>query len=101
MVVAVAELDLELDPPEERARRVEDDAVRARLRLGEIAHAAVVVGDALARNRPVRAQQLDGDPGRGSAAFGVEDVVRAGALVRASEEEIAREQRKEAARLWA
>jgi hypothetical protein len=29
-----------------------------------------------------------------------EDVVRGGALVRASEQEIAREHRKEAARLW-
>ena len=38
--------------------------------------AAVVVRDALAGDRPVGAQQLDADAGRGRAALGVEDVGR-------------------------
>src|SRR4051812_50032410 len=49
VVMAVAELDLELDPLEERRRRMEDDAVGARLDRGELADAAVTVGHTVAR----------------------------------------------------
>ena len=44
MVVALFELDLELDALEERRRRVEDEPVRTRVEIVAEARAAVVIG---------------------------------------------------------
>ena len=75
MVVAGPENDLDLDPPEERRARVEDEAVgpRAEVVAGEVRDAAVVVG--LARGDEVgAAEELDRDSAGGLAALGVQDV---------------------------
>ena len=65
MVVAGPEHDLDLDAPEERRARVEDEAVgpRAEVVAGEVRDAAVVVG--LARgDEVVAAEELDRDAAR-------------------------------------
>ena len=77
MVVAVGELDLQLDPREERRGRVEDEAVRAG---GEAvrepgAPVAVRLRD---RHRAVRSRELDRDAGGGPSRAGVEHVRREG-----------------------
>ena len=87
MVVAVSELDLELDAAEERRGRMEDEAVGARLEVVGETRTAVAVGRGGCDGGAV-AKELDRD-------------ARGGALVNAREEEIAREHRTQAARLWA
>ena len=77
MVVPVGELDLELDPPEERRRRVEHEAVGAGNAPAELADAAVGVrlpgADEL-----LGLPQLDPHALRRPAVLGVEDVGRDG-----------------------
>src|SRR3954451_23292600 len=72
--MALGEDDLELDAAEERRGRIEHNAIRAGVGIGEVADAAVVVGDPLACERAVRAQQLDAHARGGQAALRVEHV---------------------------
>src|SRR5207249_7270050 len=70
------ELDLELDPPEVRRGRMEDEAVAARLeRLGEAGDPPVVVGAALGDELGLSEELDPNAAGRGALA-GVEDVRR-------------------------
>ena len=75
MVVAVGELDLELDAGEERRRRVEHEAVRAGAEVVREASAPVAVG--LRGGDGAGAPgQLDRDPDRGAPRRGVQHVGR-------------------------
>ena len=73
MVVPGPEVDLELDPPEERRGRVEDDAVGARVGVGELPDPPVRVGLA-GPDEIVLPPDLDAHAGNRHAALGVEDV---------------------------
>ena len=65
-MVAVAELELELDAREERRRRMEDEPVRPGRDIGELPDAPVAVG--LARgDELVAPEELDEHPCRGPA----------------------------------
>ena len=73
MVVAVSELQLELDAAEERRRRVDDEAVQARLEaVGDLCP-AVGVG-AGGRDLLVAAVKLDRNVRGWFSLAGVEDV---------------------------
>ena len=65
MVVALGQLDLELDPPEERRRRVEDEAVGPGLAAAELADAAVGVRLAGAARAPRPRQSSTRTPDAG------------------------------------
>ena len=74
MRVPVTELDLELDPAEERRRRMEDQAVHTGRQAGpELGDPAVVVRPSLA-DELIALVQLDRDALGGPPAFGVEHV---------------------------
>ena len=75
MVVAVAELHLQLDAAEERRRRVEDEAVRTGLEIVGEPGSAVSVG--VGRGDLLRAaMELDGDVWGGFPRGSIEDVRR-------------------------
>src|SRR5258708_26100454 len=59
VMMAVAELDLQLDAFEERRRRVEDDPVGAGVSVAELWDAAVVVRNPLADEVAVGVEELD------------------------------------------
>jgi hypothetical protein len=73
VVVAFAQLELELDAAEERGRRVKDEAVGAGLELVCEAGASVGVGRD-SRDLLVAPEQADGDTRSRVPAAGVEDV---------------------------
>ena len=75
MVVAVGELDLELDPAEERRRGVEHQPVGPGVAAAELADAAVGVGLSGTDELP-RLPQLDADALRRPPVLGVEDMGR-------------------------
>src|SRR5205085_9307168 len=74
VVMALAELDLEVEGLEEGRRRVEHDPVRAGARLAELRDAPVVVGDAVADEVTVGVEELDAHARCRAAALGIEDV---------------------------
>lgn len=77
-MVAVCELDLELDTTEEGGRRVEDEPIRTRSELGrKLWDAAVVVRGADA-DCLVSPEELDEHADGGPTCTGVEDVGRDG-----------------------
>ena len=73
MVVALVEGDLELDPPEERRRRMEDEPVCAGGHLGERGDAPVGVRLGR-RDELLLREQLDPDAGGRPATLRVQDV---------------------------
>ncbi len=73
MVMAVFELDLDSDTPEERRVRTEEEPVDAGLEVGgEFGDTAVGVG--FTRGEEIVAPELDADAARGTAALDVEDM---------------------------
>jgi len=75
-MMAVAELEFQLDAAEVVRRRVEDEPVTARLEPGcELAYPSVAVG-AAARDEVRLTEDLDPDVARRCACAGVEDVRR-------------------------
>ena len=75
MIVAVGELELELDTPKERRGRMEDEAVAAGIEPVCEAGAAVVVGRRLSRSLGAT-EELDRDSCRRPPGGGVEHVGR-------------------------
>ena len=75
MVVPLAELDLDLDAPEERRARMEDEPVDvgSELLAAEVGDTAVLVRLSHGE-QGLALEELDSDPARGLAALGVEDV---------------------------
>jgi len=73
VVVAVAELDLQLDALEERRRRMEDEAVRTRRDVGELTDTSVGVRHART-DELVTAEELDVHSRSRLPCGGVEDV---------------------------
>ena len=78
MVVALAELDLELDPAEERRRRPEDDAVGARLAPSPSSRIRPSSSVSPEPTSSSPRQSSTRTPAAGRAALGVEDVGRDG-----------------------